>query len=389
MRAVLLLAALAAWFSCSGPGGSTGDQVASRKLAAPDGALYIGQTEVVDGDIATLERVTGRKVAITQGYPKGLLRGTEEAGALSFDVEKARSAWDRGYLVMVGAYEPGHFLEGGMVVDRLLRGAYDEHLEQLAEEFRRFGEPMIFTTGREPNIIFERTKGGYGPDGMDDRNYGGSTTSAFTPPSDDLFAGLGDAEADDGYERWAAAHRYYYDFFVNRQGLDFLSFDSSGWNVIERTEEDLFFHQFETFFRMLGDAYVDVISVDWYIHDTTVAEFERFYEAYIRPRVGKRPVLLPELGICRVTAREDGDVVDYRDSSVRPVFESLLSKPAIGGFVLWGSALEPGELDCLLGPGHGGEDLKAIIADHRSRFLSCARFGEGTAMAGCEQANSP
>ena len=128
-------------------------------------------------------------------------------------------------------------MHGAFTVERLLSGEFDADLTRVAEQFKEFGRPMFFSTAREPNGVGSPTLGGFGPDG--DQGWGDAEdlfeqfTPAIAPHPATPTCTRGwetrpSATASSGSPR---PHRYYYDFFVRREGIDFLTFESMGWVV--------------------------------------------------------------------------------------------------------------------------------------------------------------
>ncbi len=327
------------------------------KILAPEQGVYLGQTELKRGDIAAFERAIGRQVAIAADL--SVMTGQEEAGEhnLSFDVKRAQTYWERGSVVVVGAYEayPGH---KPFTVDKLLRGAYDRDLERLASQFRAFGKPMFFTTAREPNGVLAPYLGGFGPRGT--RGIGwaerpGHGYAEFKPPAGpagnpDLYAGLGDPNILDGIERLAAAQRYYYDFFMRRHGLGFLTFETMGWAVPVWDTDEAPLARFEDLYPLIAD-YADWISINFYMAtehedevtgrripepplDRYLTRLRAFMKKVKRLAPGK-PVLLTELGF---------GAPNRVEKIRRGLREILRQYPQIKGVICWGDdfAIRPG-----------------------------------------------
>jgi hypothetical protein len=354
------------------------------KILPPETGVYLGQTELNTGDIAAFESATGRRVAIAADL--SVMSGQEEAGeegSLRFNVDLARNYWQRGAVVVVGAYEacPGH---KPFTVDKLLRGRYDKALKKLASQFREFGEPMFFSTAREPNGVLAPYSGGFGPYG--DKGAGwaertGRGTTEFKPPAGpdgkrDLYAGLGDDKVDDGIERLAAAQRYYYDFFIRREGLTFLTFETMGWVVPTWLSEPEPIARFDTFYRLVAD-YSDWVSINFYMwtepenEDTGQANPEPPIEQYLgalsraMEQVGRlapdKPVLITELGFAEPNRAE---------KIRRGLQEIIMRHPQIKGIIQWGGdfAIHPDT--------SAGSVFRQVIDKYPNFFHSHVRFSD-------------
>jgi len=353
-------------------------------IAPPDGGMYIGQSEITEGARETLEQAIGRKAAIWARMD--IMTGMEESDehALNFNLQAAQDAWDNGYVVMVGAYEahPGH---GSFTVDKLLNGEYDEDLARVAEQFRQFGKPMFFSTAREPNGVLSQYMGGFGPDG-DQGWEAGDLVGQFTPPetpsgNPDLYDGLGDDTVCDGIERLAAAQRYYYDFFVRREGVDFLTFETMGWVVPiwegpePETEVCL---DWKVFYDLL-EGYADWVSINFYLfgeqEQLVVTDYLDYFDDFMTDNVRKvapdMPVLITELGFC-------GEQVPEKITQGLNHF--LSNYPEINGFMLWGDY----DMDCQIEPGQEGDAFKAVIEANPDMFKSCVSLSDGSTLPGCE-----
>lgn len=351
-------------------------------ILPPESGVYLGQTDLAEGDIASFERAIGRGVAIAADL--SVMRGQEEAGeegSLSFNVPLARKYWERGAVVLVGAYEatPGH---KPFTVDKLLRGEYDDDLKKLAGQFRAFGKPMFFSTAREPNGVLAAYSGGFGPRG--DKSAGwaeatGRDKAEFQPPAGppgnpDLYAGLGNAEINDGIERLAAAQRYYYDFFVRREGLSFLTFETMGWVVPTWGKKARPIAQFDEFYPLIAD-YSDWVSINFYMRtepmnddtgkpnpeapmDQYLNALKRVVEQLRRIAPGK-PILITELGFAEPN----------RVEKIRRGLETIIHDyPEIKGCINWGGemAIHPGT--------PAGNEFRKIIQENPSLFPGTVRF---------------
>jgi hypothetical protein len=369
----------------------------ANKIAPPPQGVYLGIAERDTGDMTTFEQALGRRAPLFWPYPV-LLESREGVidADLSFDAAEAQRAWDHGYLVMVGL-EPHP--ENGMRVDDLLRGKYDEHLRRLAGQFRQFGKPMFFATAREPNLVLLQWKGGYGPDGDKSlfwalETEGATATAAFDPsrfPDSQRYQGLGDPTVDDGLERLAAAQRYYHDFFVNQQGLEFLTFETMGWAIgFEQWDDGEIPTElqvdFATFHELLGDT-ADWVSLNFYTLFATdptraveqnLAVLDAQVKAIRQAGIDK-PILITELGLCGT------DIT--RGAIVSGVMERLvIDYPEVAGFQLWniGFAHESfADKPCILDATIGFPEIKQAMARHPDHFHACPRFGDGRPMPTC------
>jgi len=394
---VILVVALA--HSAASAQSGDPDEPGLGKVLPPETGLYLGQTTFGEGEVSLLEQAIGRKVPII--LDPALVSGQEEAGEgeLSFNIEEAREYWERGYVVAVAAYEayPGH---SPFTVDKLIRGDYDEELGELAAQFRAFGKPMFFMTAREPNGVLSPYYGGFGPEG--DKSFDWAFDqkkgfAEFTPPAGpegnpDLFEGLGENDQNDGIERLAAAQRYYYDFFVRREGLTFLTFESMGWVVgppievvgppdpAEEHERALLAKaRFWDLYDLIKD-HCDWVSINWYV-DThpeeepgepppvvrPIADFIESMDAFLteleQVAPGK-PVLLTELGFPPPQA----------DEKMAQGMELFLSHGNVKGAVFWVdmdimSQVRPGEPEAAV--------LRDMVENSPESFPSTASCFDG------------
>jgi hypothetical protein len=366
-------------------GRPNGNHITStKKILPPPVGVYLGQTEFNKGDIAAFERAVEKRVAIAADL--SVMSGQEDVGdegSLQFDIKLARKYWQHGSVVVVGAYEasPGH---KPFTVDKLLRGHYDKALKKLASQFREFGKPMFFGTAREPNGVLAPYSGGYGPYG--DKSAGwaersGSGSTEFRPPvgpdgKRDLYAGLGNDKVDDGIERLAAAQRYYYDFFIRREGLTFLTFETMGWVVPTWLSEPEPIARFDTFYRLVAD-YSDWVSINFYMwtepenEDTGQANPEPPIEQYLgalsraMEQVGRlapdKPVLITELGFAEPNRAE---------KIRRGLQEIIMRHPQIKGIIQWGGdfAIHPDT--------SAGSVFRQVIDKYPNFFHSHVRFSD-------------
>ncbi len=333
-------------------------------IAPPTQGVYLGQTTFREGEVEELEKIVGNKIAIVADY--SLVRGTETAGmALQFDLVRANAYADAGYAIIVGAYEayPGH---KGFTVDQLLKGKYDLQLTELAEQFRQYRGYMFFTTCREPNGVLQDFYGGFGQDGDKSllwaiRNHAGF--DKFHPPQTSqheaqLYSGLGRDDLADGIERLGAAQRYYHDFFIRRQRLTNLTFETMGWatqgpmvvrkniGAYERRLNEAL--SLESLLTSIGNYY-DWISINWYLNTEPEAETgyhpseapQRHSEAMelrlqqIAKIAPNRPVLLTEFGILEPN----------RKQKAKEAFKLIKSSGQIKGVVFWGAKVSGNPFD--------------------------------------------
>jgi hypothetical protein len=375
--------------------------VAGRKLAPPPGGgIYLGQYNFDSADISTFEEAIGRKVAFWSPH-------CQVADATP---ECVQEAWSNGYFEMTGAFEasPGGDNFDGFTVDRLLRGEYDDHLAGIAAEIRAMGRPLFFSAGREPNGVLSEYMGGFGADGSEslgwalqnERGLAEFDPSAF--PNAELYADLGDPAVCDGVERLIAAHRYYYDFFVRREGIDFLTFDTMGWaalppmdpsDVIPGTYEHTLMAScmsFESFYP--GDEYVDWVSINWYMIDELgvatnqdhLDNLDRLMEV-VRRVAPNKPVMLTELGFPDGLNTDSAVAAEKVTVGLNHILDNHLE---IGAISMW-SDPPPGDdsfsFSCLVRPGtQQGNAFRQVVEDNSDRFHSCAHFTDGTRVPNCQ-----
>ncbi|MFT5470106.1 MAG: hypothetical protein ACI8UO_005230 [Verrucomicrobiales bacterium] len=350
-------------------------------IAPPAKGIYLGQTKIAGREIADLEAISGGKIAIVADF--SLVRGTENTNTpLQFDIEKANRYAADGYAMIVGAYEahPGH---RGFTVDRLIRGDYDRELSALAEQFRQCRGQLFFCTCREPNGVLREFFGGYGPDGDQELPWAIETRGGFAdfkppkPPkgAPDLFKGLGRDDVADGIERLGAAQRYYHDFFLRREGLTNLTFETMGWQSPGPVAQRRFRNDWEerleksmTFEQLLAaiGPYYDWISVNWYLE--TEPEDETGFPPEEGPRkhveafnktlatiarvAPNRPIILTELGI----------LPPLKTEKAAAAFELIRNSRQIKAIVFWGAPTGNNRFDAALEPGSPAAGiLKSII----------------------------
>lgn len=269
------------------------------KIVPPPSGVYLGQYEWTAGDIATVETATG---FTTSHYHSG--RGNWAIGYVSghphLDVTAANTAWNAGKVIVVQAYNLYAGTDDehptGFTVDQLLAGTYDSNLTTFASELRSFGKPLWMQCGREPNGGGQDYMGGFGAAGDQSLSWAITNESAynlFVPPSPptgapaNLYDGCAGATMPDGIGRLKAGQRYLVDFFQRREGLNFLTWDSQGFNVRywinSGTNQDVYdsagYPGHEAYALTLlqrcsdpanwypGDAYCDWVSLTWYMLD--------------------------------------------------------------------------------------------------------------------------
>ena len=372
-------------------------------IVPPTAGAYLGQhASGPSDDLATFEQSVGKKVALWSPYQ--VMTGQEPGeGVLSFDVRAAERAWAEGYPVFVGAYEATP-LHRPFTVDKLLRGEYDRELGKLAQQFRQFGKPLFFSTAREPNAVLASHMGGFGPDGERSMSWAtanGRGLEDFLPskfPNPALYEGLGDAAVCDGIERLVAAQRYYFDFFVRREGLNFLTFDTMAWaahiNPVPADPESVMGRcaRFEDFYRGL-EGYADWVTITWYpsVDDDLREPATSFFVnrlntvmQMVRRVAPNKPVMIMELGFCGNLSLRAERIDATMDSIVR-------DHPDIRAVALWGSNPWGGPLtDCLIKPGsREAAAFKEIMELHPGYFRSCVRFSDGSTMPNCQEDHPP
>ncbi|MBS0172127.1 MAG: hypothetical protein JSR62_17415 [Nitrospira sp.] len=402
------------------------------KIAPPPAAgLYIGQYEWVQNDIASFESAGGRKTALWSKYRGTWASGYDAAGQPHFDVQAANLAWQEGKVIVVQAYNtypaPGESEAPiGFTVDKLLNGVYDTELKRFAGELRQYGKPVFFIAGREPNGIGADYFGGFGPAGdksllwaMENKR-GFAEFNPSTFPYSALYSDIGTPQTCDGVERLKAAQRYYYDFFVRREGLKFLTFDTMGWavkqiNQIDYDVNDLpqtldkvyakqllqSCHSFANFYP--GDLYVDWVSLNFYMLDYYAKDWPGLTQDYVTPienhfaaldaMLGEvravapnKPVFFMELGFPDGTQQDSA----WAAQKITQAFSRFVTTyPQINGFAMWSnhpSWMVPGVFpyDCLIrSDTQQGTALKNVFAATPSKFLSCVYLSDGKLHPNC------
>jgi hypothetical protein len=404
----------------------------SLKIAPPPtGGLYLGQYEWVQNDVATFEAASGRKTALWSKYRGSWGNGYDASGQPHFDVQAANLAWQEGKIIVVQAYNvhpaPGESeAPQGFTVDKLLAGTYDADLRRFAGELRQFGKPVFFISGREPNGIGADYFGGFGPAGDQSLQWAIQNKRGFTEfnpsglPYAALYSDIATPQGCDGTERLKAAQRYYYDFFVRREGLKFLTFDTMGWSVNQLNQIDYDVndmpssidkayakqllqscHSFANFYP--GDQYIDWVSLNFYMIDYYAKDWPGLTQDYIIPIdnhfaaldavlrevqtvAPNKPVFFMELGF--------PDGVNKNSSWAAQKISTGLSRiatkyPQINGFAMWSghpSWMIPGvfPFDCLIRPGTSqGIALQNTVKANPSKFLSCVYLSDGKLHPNC------
>jgi len=368
----------------------------TRKIVPPENGMYLGQTSFGGNEVALFERAAGKKAAIYAHSGGGVVRGIErpDEGALSFNTELAQQLWNNGYVFYIFAYEASPAIGGNFTVDRLLRGDYDDDLKRFAGELKEFGNPMFFSTAREVNGGLSDWFGGFGVAGdkrLSEVVKKGEGFAQFTPPAGpsgnpNLYTGLGDPQVCDGIERLAAAQRYYHDFFVRREGIDFLTFETMGWlppialgedfAALSSLEQNC--HNFTQFYKLIAD-YSDWISINAYDYtplNQGKSGMQLLMEE-IRAVAPEKPVLITELGFCAPNKNRVG-----------PGLTSFLNDfPEISGFTMWFThgLIGKEKVDCLIKPNTpSGDTLKQVVAENSDSFHSCVQFSDGTTIPNCD-----
>ncbi len=397
----------------------------------PNGGIYIGQYEWQTGDIDTFEKAIGRKTAWWARHNPWEMG---EDGHPTFDPNEAEKAWQEGKIVIVEAYEaypnPDEIRTEDFTIDKLLHGHYDAHLKNLANQFREFGKPMFFLTAREPNGANKDYFGGFGPDGdrplfwalENKKGFAEFDPSKF--PNAQLYNDLGKPDVSDGVERLAAAQRYYYNFFVEKEGLRFLTFDTMGWASfgpeqitteldelplgIDRTHARKLLessYDFRNFYP--GDKYVDWVSINFYMVDYFAKDWEEFDEDIIMPNEfyfsalestmtkirevspGK-PVYFLEFGFPDGLKKDSQRAAD----KIEAAFKEIITKyPEVHGFSMWSYhpyLASDFPWDCLIRPNtKQATSFRKVISDHPGYFHSCVYFSDGSRIPTCAKINAP
>ncbi len=409
----------------SGVGTFSAPSLANSKIVAPTSGIYFGSYEWTAGDIATVESAAGIH---TSHYHSG--RGSWATGYVSghphLDVTAANNAWSAGRAIVVQAYNLYAGTDDehptGFTVDKLLAGDYDSNLHTFALELASFGKPLWFQNGREPNGVGQDYMGGFGTLGDQSLSWAITNESAynlFTPPSvpsgapADLYSGCSGATMPDGIGRLKAGQRYIYDFMVRREGLNFLTFDSQGFNVryykdtVDNQDQydsaDYVGHEAyaltllqrasDPAYWYPGDAYTDWVSLTFYFLDYYDAGWSWLSGSDILisnadwlnslnrmmtqvAGVTSKPVLLAEFGM------PDGmdSNTAYGATKVTAGFNAVLDTyTQIKAVSLWTNStawfvVDSFPYDCLIRPGTTqATALQAVISAHPGQFVTCIR----------------
>ncbi|MEK7388395.1 MAG: hypothetical protein AAB036_01720 [Elusimicrobiota bacterium] len=397
----------------------------------PSGGLYIGQYEWAPGDIAAVEKAGGRTAALWSKHWGWWSVGHDSQGSPHFDVSAANAAWNEGKAVLVSAYSVYPSPEeteapAGFTVDKLLSGAYDADLHRFAGELRQFGKPLFFTTGREPNGAGADYFGGFGPLGNQSLMWALENKKGFAEfsPSGVLYAGIGSPAVCDGVERLKAAQRYYHDFFVRREGLEFLTFDTMGWAAldplqigydvaglpahIDKTYAETLMkscHDFANFYP--GADYADWVSITFYMLDYLKKDFPELSSDIIVPiathlntlkamttkieaTAPGKPVFIMELGFPDSMNPDS----QWAAAKISTGFPRIVSEfPSVKGFALWSTLPEftvDFPYDCLIRPEtKQGAALANVFASTPSKFRSCVYLSDGKPLPACRTGDPP
>ena len=409
------------------------------KIIAPSSGVYFGSYEWTAGDIAAVETATGYK---NSHYASQ--RGNWAIGYVSghphLDVTAANNAWAAGKAIVVQAYNLYAGTDDehptGFTVDKLLNGEYDANLHTFALELASFGKPVWMQAGREPNGVGQDYMGGFGSLGDQSLFWAITNESAynlFVPPAvpsgapADLYAGCSGATMPDGIGRLKAGQRYLYDFFKRREGLNFLTWDSQGFNVRywlnSGTNQDVSdsadYPGHEAYALTLlqrasdpaywypGDSYVDWVSLTFYFLDyydvnwsflsgsdilipnadwlTSLGHMYSQVQA-----VTSRPIMLVELGF------PDGmnSNTSYGASKVTSGMTAILDTyTQIKAVSLWSNHSswminDVFPYDCLFDNPLQVAALQAVIATRPGALLSCVMLTDGIRQPNCRSATS-
>lgn len=391
----------------------------SKIIAPPSGGIYFGQYEWTAGDIAAVESAVGIGTA-WYSTTRGHWGIGYSSGQPSVNVATLNTVWNQGRVPVIQCYNthagPDDEHPAGFTVDQLLAGTYDANLGALADQLRDYGKPCWFQCAREPNGIEWEWMGGWGPDGDEDTAWAINSTSAysqFTPPSppsgapSGLYDDCSGPTVPDGMGRLKAAQRYYHDFFVRREGLDFLTFDTMGWATRywadSSNNQDVFdsqdfansayalgvfqtMHNFANFYP--GDAYCDWVSLTWYMLDYYAADWTFTEEDILLANadwitslnrvygqiqsVTSKPILLAELGF------PDGmnSNTSRGATKVTDGFNAILDTyTQIKGVSMWANhaswmVTDSFPYDCLIDGGLQATALQNVITAHPGKFHS-------------------
>lgn len=401
-----------------------------KVIPHPSGGMYIGQYEWVEGDIATFEAAGGRKTALWSKHRGSWANDYDESGQPHFDTTAANRAWQEGKVIVVQAYNVHPAPDEseappGFTVDKLLNGQYDSDLGRFAAELRQFGKPLFFITGREPNGVGADYFGGFGPAGDKSLQWAVENKRGFAefdpsrmPNASQLYRNIGTPQVCDGVERLKAAQRYYYDFFVRREGLKFLTFDTMGWTVRQANQDEYDLSDFpgnidKTYARRLlqschafanfypGDEYADWVSLTFYLLDYYAKDLPGLTHDYVIPVdthmksldkvmgevklvAPKKPVFFMEFGFPD-GLRQDSS---WAAKKITQGLERILTTyPQIQGFAMWSahpSWMSYFPWDCLIRPNtQQGNALKATFSANPQKFHSCVYLSDGKLHPNC------
>lgn len=404
------------------------------KIIAPTGGVYLGAYEWTAGDIAAVETATGYK---TSHYSSA--RGNWAIGYVSghphLDVTAANTAWNAGKVIVAQAYNLYAGTDDehptGFTVDKLLNGDYDANLSTFAAELRSFGKPIFMQAGREPNGVGQDYMGGFGSLGDQSLSWAITNESAyslFVPPAPptgapaNLYDGCSGATMPDGIGRLKAGQRYLVDFFQRREGLNFLTWDSQGFNVRywinSGTNQDVSdsadYPGHEAYALTLlqrasdpaywypGDAYVDWVSLTFYFLDYYDANWSFLSGSDILipnadwltslahmysqiQGVTSKPILLAELGF------PDGMSSNtvYGASKVTDGMTAILDTyPQIKAVSLWSNHADWLQndifpYDCLFDNPLQVAALQAVVAARPGSIRSCVTLTDGILHPNC------
>ncbi len=389
------------------------------KIAPPSKGVYIGQWEWVPGDVDNFQTAIGKNTAFF-GKNSALPMTWDATGRSIFSPSAAQQEWNEGKIVIVHAYEaspdPLLVAEGeqvaGFTIDKLLNGDYENHLKTLAAQFRQFGKPMFFMTVREPNVGGEDWLGGFGPNGdmglqwAFDNQKGLAEFDPSKFPNSHLYSDLGNPQVSDGIERLIAAQRYYHDYFVRQEGLDFLTFDSMGWGTHETWQDRVEFFEvtpgspnyqlaktsfsFANFYP--GDQYVDWISLTFYIGANEDSAFRlgklKFVMEEIRAVAPNKPVLIIELGFPYYKDSSQS-AIDSAKKIEDTLNEIIQRQPEIKGFGMWSDSADLVQANpnvgYLIKPNtERGDAFKAVVSNNPDYFHECIYFSDGSKIPTCK-----
>ncbi|MFN8518695.1 MAG: hypothetical protein U0667_04720 [Chloroflexota bacterium] len=220
----------------------------------------------------------------------------------------------------------------------------------------------------------------------------------------DLYADLDDPDIPDGLRRVIAAHRYYVDFFVNREGCDFLTFHTNGWACLNPADKVA--AQETEYGRWLaarlwdfrngypGDPYVDWVTLTAHFVDFWAADWPGLSEdrlvptesvlgaidevmTGVRTAAPGKPVMMIEVGF-------PDRMVDSKRAAERitAFYEHVERYPEIRAFGHWADSrlwADSWPYDSLIRPGtHQARALRAMIDRDPTRFASVVHLSDGT-----------